>query len=128
MLVIDADVIIRFLAKDDLVKAKRFRKFLLTNKPAVVTEVTIAEVFWTLKSFYHYPKQKILDVLNSFILLPQIHSSRELLLEVIEILKAANISFIDAYVAAYSLSKHRGQVLSYDKGFAKVKGIRRIEP
>lgn len=128
MLVIDADVIIRFLTKDDLVKAKRFREFILSEKPGWVTEVTLAEVFWTLKSFYHYPKQKILDALNSFISLPQIHSRRELVLEVIEILKEANISFIDAYVAAYSLSKHQGRVLSYDKGFAKVKGIRRLEP
>ena len=128
MLVIDADVIIRFLTKDDLDKAKRFKRFLQSAKPATVIDVTIAEVFWTLKSFYHYPKQKILDALNAFISLPQIHLRRELLFEVIEILKTANISFIDAYVAAYSLRKHGGQVLSYDKGFAKVKGIRRVEP
>ena len=65
MLVVDADVIIRFLTKDDLTKAKRFKKFLESGKAAAITEVTLAEVYWTLHSFYRYPKQKIIDALYS---------------------------------------------------------------
>ncbi len=128
MLVVDADVIIRFLTKDDLTKAKRFKKFLESGKAAAITEVTLAEVYWTLHSFYRYPKQKIIDALQLLIFRPSIRCQKTLMSKALEILNATNISFIDAYTAAYSLTKHQGRILSYDKGFAKVKGVKRLEP
>ncbi len=127
-MIVDTDILIRFFTNDDPVKALRFERFLRSERKMAVTAVTVAEAYWVLSSFYRFPKMKILDCLESLVGKASIISPKILLLDTVTILRRHNISFVDAFTAAYSLIKHQGRVLSYDKGFAKVKGIRRIEP
>lgn len=127
-MVIDTDILIRFFTNDDPVKALRFERYLRAEKKMALTSVTAAEVYWVLSSFYRFPKEKILTCIESLIGKPCIECPKILLLETVAILRQKNLSFADAFIAAYSLEKYQGLVLSYDKGFAKVKGIRRIEP
>lgn len=127
-MVVDTDILVRFFTNDDQVKALRFERFLRSERKMTVTVVTVAEVYWVLSSFYRFSKKKILDCLEALVSKPNILCPKLLLLETVTILRRYNLSFVDAFTAAYSLSKHQGQVLSYDKGFAKVKGVRRVEP
>ncbi|MCG2692387.1 PIN domain-containing protein [Microgenomates group bacterium] len=127
-MLVDTDILIRFFTNDDPVKALRFERFLRSERKMAVTAVTVAEIYWVLSSFYRFSKKKILDCLESLVSKPNILCSKLLLLETITILRHHSLSFVDAFIAAYSLSKHHGQVLSYDKGFDKIKLIKRVEP
>jgi len=127
-MLVDTDILIRFFTNDDPVKALRFERFLRSERKMAVTAVTVAEVYWVLSSFYHFSRKKILDCLESLVSKPSILCSKLLLLETVTILRHHSLSFVDAFIAAYSLSKHHGQVLSYDKGFDKIKLIKRVEP
>lgn len=127
-MVIDTDIIVRFLVGDDRGKAERFQQFLNSDQKAVLTDITFAEIFWVLSSFYKFPKEGVLFGLESLIHEKSIFCNRLLLQETIKILRESSLSFIDAYVAAYSLRKSDGRVLSYDKGYDRVLGLRRIEP
>lgn len=127
-MVADADVVIRFLTGDDKKKADRFEKFLLSKEDIFITDVTFAEIYWTLKSFYGFGKSKILSILESLLNTSSIVSNKDLLLETISILRKNNLSFIDAYVASFSLLKNDGKILSFDKSFDKLKNVIREEP
>ena len=127
-MVVDADIIIRFLTNDDPQKALSFQKFLEDGAKVLLTDVTVAEVYWTLKSFYKFSKEKILLNLETLLTLPQIDANKELIIETLSLLKKINVSFIDAYLAVFSCLKNDGKILSFDKGFDKIKSIERIEP
>jgi predicted nucleic acid-binding protein len=127
-MVLDTDVVIRFLTNDDPDKARRFEEFIALGKKVYLTDVTFAEIYWTLRSFYKFDKEEILDALDSLINTSSIFSNYDLLEQTIEILKKHNISLIDAYNAAFALLKEKGGILSFDKDFDKVSGITRIEP
>ncbi len=127
-MVVDSDIIIRFLTKDDLAKAKKFQDKLLSKQKFTLTDVTFAEVYWTLRSFYKFTKSKILNCLEALIITPSIACNRDILEGALRLLKSKNISFIDAYTAAYAVSKENGKVMSFDRGFDKIPNISRSEP
>lgn len=127
-MVVDADIIIRFLTNDSPQKALSFQRFLEKGEKVFLTEVTIAEVYWTLKSFYQFKKQKIISGLGTLLALPQIEANKDLIMETFSLLEKNNVSFIDAYLAVFSCLRNDGKILSFDKGFDKLKSIKRIEP
>lgn len=126
-MIIDTDVIIRFLIRDDSKKADRFEAFLRSGKKAQITDVTIAETYWTLTSFYQVKKQEILLMLESLIALPAIVSNVSIITNTVSILRQRSISFVDAYTAATAALTDK-TVISFDRGFDKISGIKRIEP
>lgn len=127
-MVVDSDVIIRFLTNDDPQKASRFEKLLKTGQKVVLTDVTFAEIYWTLASFYRFPKEKILGSLEALINHKSIICRKIILAGAIKILRGSNISLIDAYNAAYGFIEGDAKILSFDRGFGKISGITRIEP
>ena len=126
-MIVDTDVIIRYLTNDDPRKADRFKTFLSSGKKAQLTDVTFAEVYWTLISFYKVKNQEVLSMLEALIASPAISANVTVLGTTIEILREHNISFIDAYTAA-SAKQSDKTVLSFDRDFDKIGGIKRIEP
>lgn len=127
-MIVDTDILIRYLTNDDPSKAKRFEKYLVSGKKVFLTDVTFAESYWTLSSFYEFPKKQIITVLEALIEHKSIASNKKILNGVLDILKKYPLSFIDAYTIAYSLIEDDGKILSYDQGFDKVRSIRRYEP
>jgi predicted nucleic acid-binding protein len=128
-MVLDADVVIRYLTNDDKEKADRFERFLNSGKQVVLLDVTIAEVYWTLSSYYKFGKPKVIKTLDALIN----HSATECNLAVWqmvwEFLRTNNkTSLIDGYCAVRSLVDGDGKIMSFDKGFDSLAGINRIEP
>lgn len=127
-MVVDSDVIIRFLTNDDSQKASRFERYLKTGKKIILTDVTFAEIYWTLASFYQFPKNKILNPLEALVNHKSIICQKNILEKTIQILKEYNISLIDAYNAAYASISNEAKILSFDKGLGKIKNLTRVEP
>ena len=127
-MVVDSDIIIRFLTNDDLTKAKRFQVKLLSKQKFTLTDVTFAEVYWTLRSFYKFTKTQVIDCLEALIVTSSITCNRDILENTLRLLRSKNISFIDAYTATYATAKENGKVMSYDRGFDKISGLTRFEP
>lgn len=127
-MVVDTDILIRYLTNDDPFKAKRFEEYLKSGKKIALTDVSFAEIYWTLRSFYKFPKKKILIVLEALIEHKSISSNKKILNKVLDILKRHSLSFIDAYNASFALLENEGKILSFDKGFDKIRTIQRFEP
>ena len=127
-MVVDSDVIIRYLTNDDPAKADRLEKYLSSGNQIILSEVTIAEVYWTMRSFYKFVKEETVLSIEALLVTRGVIANREIINTTLNLLKANNVSYIDAYTAAYALIKNKGAILSFDRGFDRIKGIKRHEP
>ncbi len=127
-MLVDADVILRFLTNDDPKKAERFEAFLSSGRKARLSDVTFAEIYWTLRSFYKFPKKKIIATLEHLLHTDSLVCERDVLYATLDILGKQTISFIDAYNAAFSLIMDDKCILSFDRDFDRLSDIKRVEP
>lgn len=127
-MVVDTDTLVRFITRDDEEKAQKVRLFFHNHKDLILTDLTFAECFWVLKSFYNYKKDRLVEIFRMLIGIQSFKCNALLLSLTLDILEKHNTSFIDAYTSAYAQIKNDGNVASFDKGYDKVKGVKRIEP
>ncbi len=130
---IDANIFLRTFIKDDkktfnqcikLLNAIKINKF-----QAATSSVILAEVAWTLRSFYALSRSEIAEALGSII------SIRGLQIvdnfnhqKAISVYKQKNIKYIDALIASIEkVDKKEWIIVSYDKDFDKL-GVVRKEP
>ena len=127
-MVIDTDTLVRFITRDDEEKAQKVRLFFHEHKELILTDLTFAECFWVLKSFYKYKKDKLVQIFRMLIDAQSFRCNSALLSLALDILEQHNISFIDAYTAAYTQINSDSKIVSFDKDYDKIKGIKRVEP
>lgn len=132
---LDTDVIIRFLTADDPEKQRRAAKFferVVTGEVSVsITPVAIADAVFVLTSrnLYGVSRADATEMLISLITHPGFvveHRSR--MIAALTIFRTLNLDFGDAYTAAAALEDDEPRVLSFDRDFDRVTGLRRIEP
>lgn len=132
MKLVDSNVVIRFLTKDDPKKAESCRKLIekeLGSDNLLLSDLAIAEIIWVLESVYKLKKDEIKEkteaILNSKGLNFQ---NKNLLSEAIIVYSTYNVDFIDAYQAVLMQHADINTIYSYDRDFDKLKNITRIEP
>lgn len=67
---IDTNVLLRYLTRDDEDQHAAAEEVLLTltvESPGFITQVTLAELYWTLSRGYKYSKQKCLGVIRGLV-------------------------------------------------------------
>ena len=131
--IIDANVLIRFLTKDDPEKAERtlrlFQKALSTAILYEVPSIVFAELVWVLDSYYGWPRSDIADKLAALLDMPPFYfPDRESLSQALHLYKTLNIDFIDAFLATSALGSSSKRIYSFDKDFDRVPGVIRTEP
>jgi len=106
---LDANVIIRFLLNDHPKLSLQAKKFFSQAEKGLINlyldEVVLAEVIWTLSSFYKIKKTEIIDRLKT--LLAQdwlVNPKKELLLEALGAYRRANLDYIDCWILVVSKS------------------------
>lgn len=90
-------------------------------------DVIIAEIVWVLLSFYKLPKAEVIEKLEGLLSLEQFTFDRPLLRKTIEIYRNYNVSYTDAYLAAYSIVKRDRQLYSFDSGFDRIPSLTRLK-
>lgn len=132
---VDANIFIRFITKDDPVKAEKcFRLFQEAERKKVLlvtTKSILAEVVHILssKALYALPPKKIKELLEPVITLKgwQIKWKKEFLLA-LEIYALKTIDFEDALAAAAMQVQNIETIYSYDRHFDRLNWVKRIEP
>ena len=128
MLIIDTNVILRYLVSDDEEKADRVEKFLRTKTRFLVNDVVAAEGYYVLRSYYKHPRLEIIDSIRGLLEQSQVEYNRPIIDKTLEILSKHNIDFADAYTAAVALIESDCKVITFDEDFSRIAGIKRIEP
>lgn len=129
MKLLDANLIIRFLLKDNPPQAESAKKLLTeTTERLILTDLVIAEVVWVLQSIYQLTKQEIIEKILKMLELKSLIVNYPLFVNSLLIYKDYNISFVDAYLIAFCEQNKLEGIYSFDKGMDKIKSVKRLKP
>ena len=124
---VDTNLIVRFLVNDYPKQAQAAEK-VFQQADLIITDIALAEVVWTLQSFYNLPRQEIVEKLYKLLQSKNFIFNRELIFNSLFLYLNHNISFVDAYLIAYAEGEKLEGIYSFDKGLDKVKKIKRFVP
>src|SRR6266849_5539861 len=129
----DTNILLRFLTRDDEQKAQQALNLLLRiergEEKVITSPLVIFETVYTLQSFYKVPRQTIKEQVLSIISMRSLHlPDKNIFYQAFNFYVTKNISFADAYNAAYMLAEGISNIYSWDKDFDKIEGIARLEP
>ena len=133
-LFVDTNVFLRFLTADDQAKAKRAEalfKRALDGKVTLTTSLlVVAEIVWTLESFYELDKQDVADKVLTILNTPNLACPEARLIRpALDVYVQQNMDFIDAYHALYLRDEGLNQIVTFDrKHFGRVSWLDTIEP
>ncbi len=130
---LDTHVLLRYLTRDDEGKAQRTFSLLIRiergEEKVMTSSLVIFETIYTLQSFYRVPQLRIKELLLPIISLRNLHlPGKNVYYRALDLFVTKNISFADAYNAAYMIDEEITYVYSWDKDFDKIEGITRLEP
>jgi len=132
MKVVDTNLLIRYFTGDDPVKADRcerlFREAAEGRAKLLITDVCLAQLVWTLGSYYRVSRADISDKLVALLNTPGFEFSNVgVLLDASQRYRNTNVDYIDAYHAA-TAAESGMDVYSYDRDFDKFEDVVRLEP
>ncbi len=126
----DTNLFLRYLTNDIPAQADAVEQLLNLASDGkiimVINSLVIAEIVWTLESYYGLArdstKDKILAILNT----PGIEAAEgDLLLQAIFWYADKNVDFVDAFNAAWALAEGLATTHTFDrKHFSRIEGIR----
>jgi uncharacterized protein len=130
---IDTNVFLRAIIQTDqkvFLECVEFFSLIKTHKiQAWTSSVVLAEVVWTMKSFYGSDKSEIVKALLSINNHKSIRMTENYDYQAsIEIFKRFNVKYIDAQIASIKeIQDKEMTVVSYDRDFDRI-GVKREEP
>ena len=131
---VDTNVFLRFLTNDDPVKARRAEQLFkdaVTGKARLRTSLlVIAEIVWTLESFYGLRKNDIAGKVSTILNTPNLICVEARLIRLaLDLYVQLNIDFIDAYHAFYLKEEQIARIVTYDrKHFGRVPWLEIVGP
>lgn len=132
---IDANVFLRHLTRDDPDKAAAclalFQKAQRREVLLTTSEAVIAEVVYVLssKAVYNLPRDQIRARLYPLLSLPGLKlPQRKTYLRALDLYASYPLDFEDALIVAHMERQGMAELISYDQGFDRIVGIRRLEP
>lgn len=133
---IDANIFIRFITQDDPVKGAAcydlFRRVRVGEEDITTCETTITEVVnvLTSRSLYGISPENVRSSLSPVLRLRRLRLvGKDAVLRALDILIAyPALGFADALIAAHMHETDLTELVSYDRDFDRLPGIRREEP
>lgn len=112
---IDANVFLRFVLWDPPELAEEAEKFFINSiegrQKLLTSDLVIAEIVWTLESFYDKSKSQISEFVQGILSTPNLTvENADLVAAAVKIYEEKNVDFIDAYSYAY-MKKHKISVI-----------------
>jgi predicted nucleic acid-binding protein len=131
-LLLDTNIIVRFLTGDHPVHSPRSRKLFARAAAGevtlVITDLALAETAWVLQSFYSLDRAAIAAALKGVIQSTGIEvENRTLLLSALQHFAQTPVNLVDAYHAALAAFQSIA-IASFDRDFDQFAGIKRVEP
>lgn len=133
---LDANVVLRYLTRDDLVKGAAcfalFQRVKAGDEEVVTSEVILHEILYVLSSKAHYglSHDEAAARLRPILMLRGMKLPRKrLYLRALDLYgSSAFLDFGDAVCVAHMESQGIEEILSYDTDFDRIPGIKRVEP
>ncbi len=119
MKILDTNMILRYLIRDNEDMAEQVRHILKTEKVLILSEV-IAEVIYVMLKVYKYDRVIVAETLVRFINLSAVVSERPVVLKTgLELFKNTKLDFVDCLLAAYHKEENY-EICTFDKKLNKL--------
>lgn len=130
---IDTNIFLRYLTKDDSSKYDKckeiFKKGVEGKIDLVTSEIVIAELIWTLLSYYRISKADVVEKVSIIVSTNSLYiPNKDIVVDALVLYSRKNIDYIDAYNAVFMKYFGLNEVYSYDEDFDAIEGIKREEP
>jgi predicted nucleic acid-binding protein len=131
---VDTNVFLRYLTNDDPKKADRVERLLkraIDGRISLLTNLmVVAELVWTLESYYGLPRPEISQKLALILNTPNLEiPERQRILKALALYGEKNIDFADAYNAHFAKEQGVTSIFTYDKRhFDRIEWMKRAEP
>jgi predicted nucleic acid-binding protein len=130
---VDTNVFLRYLTKDDPSKYERCREMFKRALEGDITLSTsgmvIAELIWTLLSYYKVPKAEVIEKVSVILGTENLFvPDKDVLADALVLYARKNIDFIGAYNAVFMKYQGLREIYSYDEDFEAIEDIQRKEP
>jgi len=130
---VDTNIFLRYLTKDDLPiyeKCKEMFKKVMKGEITITTSgMVIAELVWTLLSYYKVPKAEVVEKVTVIVGTKNLSiPDKHIVADALVLYARKNIDFIDAYNAVFMRYHGLCEIYSYDEDFEQMEGIQRREP
>lgn len=128
---VDTNVFLRTLVKEDTDSFNDCLKFLRGIKEnqwsAVTTPIVLAEVAWTLGSYYRFPKSAIIRGIQSIVNIRGLTiGGNHQVAEAVDLYRDHSVKFVDAMIASIpQIRMHEWIVISYDHDFDAIDCLRK---
>lgn len=125
----DTNLFLRYLTDDVPAQAdaveRLLRRAAAREVVLVITSLTVAEIVWTLASFYQLSRSEIKDKVIAILNTPGLKvADADLVVAAITAYAEKNVDFIDAYNAAWLLAQGIQTVYTFDnKHFSRLEGL-----
>ena len=129
---VDANLLLRFLTNDVPAQAERVQKRLKEAEKGklnlVLLPLTVMEVVFHLEHWYHFTKEEVRDKLLILFSPEWIHvEHKAAVFSALRVYAQKNIDFVDIFLWSIAAHEQRG-ILSFDKDFDKLEPRIRMEP
>ncbi len=129
---VDTNVFLRFLTRDDPEKARRcralFERAEQGRAEVLIDVLVLAELAWTLRSYYGRPRQEIAATLGQILDMRSIRiPNKASMREAVALYARHNVDFIDACHAVEARRRGAQRFCSYDEDFDRLE-VGREEP
>ncbi len=125
---LDTNVVLRFLIRDHekyfLAAKELFAKAEKGELSLLIHPLTMAELVWTLESFYEYDKKEIVNILLGFIDAKGIEiPEKEIVRKALVGYADKNVDYLDSYLSAYADQIGPRTIFTLDKKhFGRLEG------
>ncbi len=130
---LDANVVLRFLTADHPEMYDRSRALMAQAESGDVklrlAPITVAEVVWTLDSFYGLSRQAIGEKLTQFVSAEGVEAEEKgVIIQALRDYREKNVDFADAYLARHAEHVGPARVFTFDlKHFSRL-GVETLTP
>jgi predicted nucleic acid-binding protein len=130
---VDTNIFLRYLTKDDpsrYEKCKEMFKKAMKGEIAIATSgMVIAELVWTLLSYYKVPKAEVVEKVTVIVGTKNLSiPDKHIVADALVLYARKNIDFIDAYNSIFMRYHGLREIYSYDEDFELMEDIQRREP
>lgn len=123
-LVLDANVLLRFLLNDIQDQAQEAAELLLKAKSKklkiYVPQIVIFEIFFALDKYYKFPKAEVTDKIKTLLITSYLEiEDRVIFQQALEFFKSKNIDFVDCFLICKT-KENNFTLFTFDKDLSKL--------
>lgn len=120
MIGVDTNVLIRYIAQDDVAQSRRATKFIenecSADVPGYVGSVVLVEVVWVSESVYGAARREVADIVRRLLGIKQlVVQDAEIVWQAIRLFESSKADFADCFVMLAAKSGGCGRVMTFDK-------------